>query len=101
MYDIAMSGAVVDPTALNVGPQLAHPAIQQVSYDWLETYVDNPAVPWTPQNSMFSFYFGINDCDDLFNFNTTTQNTYLAADMAAYKFQMEQVSEFSFWEFDE
>lgn len=93
MYDIAMIGAVVDPTSLNVGPQLAHPAIQQISYDWLENYVDNPSVPWTPQNSMFSIYFGINDCDDLFNFNATTQSTYLAADMAAYRFQMEQVSD--------
>lgn len=92
LYDMANIGAIVDPTAFGYGPQLAHPQIQQVAYDWLETYVDNPSVPWTAQNSMFSQFFGINDCDDLYGLDANTQALYMAADLAAYRAQMELVS---------
>lgn len=92
VYDLAQSGAILpDPSILGLGSQWTHVGSQQVQYDWLENYASTLAVPWTAHNSMFSFWFGINDCVDFVGLNSTVSIAYMDADLAAYSAQLKFV----------
>lgn len=60
-YNFAQSGATINNnTIAQISPAI-HSGRQQVEQDWVNNYVNNSAVPWTAANSLFSFFFGIND----------------------------------------
>ncbi|KAL8928229.1 MAG: hypothetical protein Q9208_001939 [Pyrenodesmia sp. 3 TL-2023] len=58
-YNLAVSGSTVDNTVLNV--TTAADLVHQISDRFVPNYVTHNAVGWTGSNSLFSFFFGIND----------------------------------------
>jgi len=48
-------------------------------------------VPWTARDALFTFWFGINDAVDLIGFNVSQASLYLAADITAYRTQLDFV----------
>ncbi|KAL8755067.1 MAG: hypothetical protein Q9184_004911, partial [Pyrenodesmia sp. 2 TL-2023] len=58
-FNLAVSGSTVNNTVLNV--TTADDLVHQISDRFLPNYVTNNTVGWTGANSLFSFFFGIND----------------------------------------
>jgi len=90
MYDFAGSGAILpDPEILGLSPGFIHEGTRQVQFDWMENYASTLAVPWTAHDSMFSFWFGINDVVDMVGLSAETIDTYMNGDIAAYRAQLD------------
>ncbi|KAK3173434.1 hypothetical protein OEA41_006763 [Lepraria neglecta] len=61
-YNLGYGGATIDPSAVQSRLRKTLQSFQQqVEDEFLPTYVNNSKVPWTPSNSLFSIFFGIND----------------------------------------
>lgn len=86
-YNIAYGGAVVSSDL--VRPFL--PTVdfrQQVNDEFIRYYVQKNTSSWTPDNSLFAFFFGINDV----NISYPQRNTTLNGDIfAVYKSLIHQV----------
>ena len=68
-----MGGATVDhtldPHFLNV-----HDLVRQVTDDFLPNYGTQNLTQWTSANSLFAFWFGINDVNDSYSAKNSTLN---------------------------
>jgi len=92
LYNLAESGAILpDPSVIGLPAQIPQAGFQQVQFLWLENYASTLAVPWASHNSLFSFWFGINDMDALVGQNNDVAASHMTADVAAYKEQLEFV----------
>ena len=61
-YNLGYGGATIDHSVVQSGLRKTVQSFQQqVEDEFLPTYVNNSKVPWTPSNSLFSIFFGIND----------------------------------------
>ncbi|KAI4200958.1 MAG: hypothetical protein LQ346_002284, partial [Caloplaca aetnensis] len=58
-YNLAVSGSTVNNSILDV--PTAADLVHQISDRFVPNYVTNNTVGWTGSNSLFSFFFGIND----------------------------------------
>ncbi|KAJ8613280.1 hypothetical protein MRB53_036967 [Persea americana] len=62
-WNMAYFGASVDRWSyISTSTNDAVPSLdEQISQYWAPYYRQNPNVPWSPSNTLFSFWFGIND----------------------------------------
>lgn len=61
-YNFGFGGATIDPLlAPSPYGEVVQSFKQQVQYEFLPTYGDKAAVPWSSADSLFTIFFGIND----------------------------------------
>ncbi|KAL8933777.1 MAG: hypothetical protein Q9211_005587 [Gyalolechia sp. 1 TL-2023] len=58
-YNLAVAGSYVNSTAVGANP--ASDLVHQISDRFVPNYVEKTTTVWTPSNSLFSLFFGIND----------------------------------------
>ena len=61
-YNFGYGGATIDPNVIG-SPygMIVQSFRQQVLEEFISVYANNPNVPWTDANSLFTIFFGIND----------------------------------------
>ena len=61
-FNLGFGGATVDPSLVpSPFGDIVQSFKQQVQQEFIPTYGDKFAVPWSPANSLFTLFFGIND----------------------------------------
>ena len=74
-YNLAYGGATVNPFLV---PTLYGASVRtflsQVEKDFIPLYVNNTNVPWQSSDTLFTVFFGINDCIQSYAQNNDTLN---------------------------
>jgi hypothetical protein len=61
-YNFAITGSTVDSKIINAGTVNSRSLVDQVQNQFLPAYGNKPATAsWTAGDSLFAFFFGIND----------------------------------------
>lgn len=76
-YDAACYGATINASTVPAFSTAIPSAIDQSIQTWYADYHSTPAVPWTAANSLFSYFFGINDLLNTQNAYSTSLETKL------------------------
>ncbi|KAL8687930.1 MAG: hypothetical protein Q9218_006033 [Villophora microphyllina] len=79
-YNMAISGSTVNDTA--IGGTSTADLVHQISDRFVPNYVRKNTVRWTPSNSLFTLFFGINDVNRSWNkrdpkFNDAVFTSYM------------------------
>jgi hypothetical protein len=71
-YNVADGGATINSLLAKPVRSSAHSFIDQVTKEYLPAYGKNsPSLAWTAQDSLFTFFFGINDVLNTYSINDT------------------------------
>lgn len=73
-YNLAYGGATVDSDLVAQYAPTVKDFRSQVNTEFIPYYVDAQTAGWTSDNSLFSFFFGINDVGNSYYMNNATLN---------------------------